>query len=279
MQGTIRNEIEFVERALEKHGPHFKHHLLSKGFTSDWFLHTWAAVTEVFNRQGIGHRVLDLGCGPGWTSIFLAGRGCRVTAADVAPDMLALARENASRLGLEIDFRELDMNRRLPFEPGFDTVLIFDALHHCPDERAVLRHCFDVLRPGGKILLVEPDWFHEYSPGSAQARRDFGTTERGMGYRRMKKALTAVGFVNPQRFIQAHATCGGSLWDRLKSLGIAALTLTVGFPHRSAMALAERPAESMSSVVDASNEAVTVSESAPNTRAEWRGHAGHPASS
>ena len=273
MQGTIRNEIEFVERAIEKHGPHFKHHLLSKGFTSDWFQHTWAAVTEIFNRQGLGPRVLDLGCGPGWTSIFLAGRGCRVTACDVAPDMLTLAKENATRLGLEIEFRELDMNRPLPLDPVFDTVLIFDALHHCPDERKVLQHCHDVLRPGGKILLVEPDWFHEYSPGSARARRDFGTTERGMGYRRMRKALLAAGFTRPRRYLQPHATCGGSFWERLKALGTVALTVSVGFPHRSAIALAARPATPAPQA--ALPLTASASEGHPNSRAEWRGHAGH----
>lgn len=240
MRATIGNEIAFVRRAIAAHGPHYETHLRTKGFSSEWFLHQWAAVTEITNRVALGPRVLDLGCGPGWTSIFLAGRGCQVTAADVAPDMLDLARQNAARLGLAIDFREIDMQQPLPFGQDFDTVFIFDALHHCADERRVLRNCFEVLRPGGKILLVEPDWFHEYSPGSARARRDFGTTERGMGYGRMRRALCACGFVQTRRYYPVYATCGGSIWQRLKALAIAALTVTIGFPHRSAIALAER---------------------------------------
>jgi SAM-dependent methyltransferase len=241
MPGTIANEVSFVRRAIRRHGAPYESHLRTKGFTSEWFLHQWAAVTEVANRLGIGPRVLDLGCGPGWTSIFLAGRGCAVTGADVAPDMLRLARENAARLGLAIDFRRLDMRRPFPWDASFDTVLLFDALHHCPDERTVLRNCYEALAPGGKVVLVEPDWFHEFSPSSAQARRDFGTTERGMGYGRMRRALRAAGFVRPRRVYASYSTCGGSPWERIKALAIAALTLTVGFPHRSVIAVARRP--------------------------------------
>lgn len=241
MRATIDNEIAFVRRAIAAHGPGYESHLRTKGFTSEWFLHQWAAVTEIGNRVGIGPKVLDLGCGPGWSSIFLAGRGCDVTAGDVAPDMLELARSNAARLGLTIDFRELDMERSFDWGETFDTVLILDALHHCADECSVLRNCHGLLRPGGKILLIEPDWFHEYSPGSARARRHFGTTERGMGYGRMRRALKSCGFVGIRRFYPMYCTCGGSVWERLKALGVAALSLTVGFPHRSVIALAQRP--------------------------------------
>ena len=193
MNGTIESEISFVSRAIQQHGPHFKHHLQTKGFSSDWFLHAWAAVTEIVNRHALGPRILDLGCGPGWASIFFAGRGFHVTAGDVAPDMLELARENANRLGLDIDFVEMNLNQPLPVEPGFDTVLILDALHHCADERLVLKHCFDVLRPGGKILLVEPDWFHEFSPGSAKARRGFRHHRTWHGLRSHETSTQSLG--------------------------------------------------------------------------------------
>lgn len=241
MHGAIDNERAFVRRAVERHGPPYLSHLKTKGFSSEWFLHQWAALTEVANRVGLGPRVLDLGCGPGWSSIFLAGRGCRVTAADVAPDMLDLARANTTRFGLEVEFLELDMQKAIPDDEQFDSVLILDALHHCPDERSVLRNCFGALRPGGRIFLIEPDWFHEFSPGSARARREFGTTERGMGYGRMRRALRATGFIEIQRHIPMYATSGGGPWQRLKALAVAALTLTVGFPHRSVIATARRP--------------------------------------
>jgi SAM-dependent methyltransferase len=242
MAGTIDAEIAFLSRAVAHYGPAFLEHVRTKGFSSSWFLSNWAAVTEIINRHGLGPRVLDLGCGPGWTSLFLAGRGFQVTAGDVAPDMLDVARQNAERLGLDVDFRKIDMQRPLPRpDTPYDLVLILDALHHMPDERIVLRNCLDVLRPGGSILLVEPDWFHEFSPGSIRARRDFGTTERGMGFGRMKRSLRAAGFVRPRRYFSLYAYCGGGPWQRLKALGTAALTLTVGFPHRSVIALAERP--------------------------------------
>src|SRR5689334_15699144 len=46
-------------------------------------------------------RILDIGVGTGWTSIFYAKRGYHVVGQDIAPDMIALANENKAREGLD----------------------------------------------------------------------------------------------------------------------------------------------------------------------------------
>ncbi len=240
MSSSIHNEEMFVKRATELYGPSFQAHLRTKGFLAHDFLHSWAALMEIVSRQGVGPRVLDLGCGPGWTSIFLAGAGCHVTAMDASPDMVAIAGENASRLGMKIDFHIGDMQTELPNGP-FDSITIIDALHHCPDELRVLGNCFEALRPGGQIFTIEPDWFHEYGPSSRHDREHFQTTERGMGFARQRRAMRACGFVEVHRYYGLHAVSGQGLFSRLRAILVSALTLTVGYPHRPVFVVARKP--------------------------------------
>ncbi len=70
------------------------------------------AVRERWLRPGA--RVLDVGCGAGTNSIFLARRGFRVSGVDLAPAAIAVAKKRATRAGLTVDFQVADA-LRLPF--------------------------------------------------------------------------------------------------------------------------------------------------------------------
>jgi len=238
---TADHERAYVAKATEKDGAAFVDHLRHKGFVDPSFVQTWGAVTAVLASQPFGPKVLDLGCGPGWTSVFLAARGLQVTGADLSPDMIAIARDNAARFGVAVEWRIADMQAGFALGTDFDGVMIFDALHHCQDEAAVLRHCLAALRPGGTILLVEPDWFHEFGRSARHDREHYGTTERGMGWGRMARALRKAGFVHSRRVLSAHGTYDASPWGRIKAIAVAALSVTVGFPHRSVIGVARKP--------------------------------------
>ncbi|TVP79513.1 MAG: magnesium protoporphyrin IX methyltransferase [Gemmatimonadales bacterium] len=83
-----------------------------------------------------GLRVLDAGCGPGEVSVRLAARGARVTGVEVAPSLVATARERVEALGLthRIDVMEGDASRA----PGgpWDAALVMDVLFHYPPGEA-----------------------------------------------------------------------------------------------------------------------------------------------
>lgn len=238
---TADQERNYVKNAAAQDGEAFLRHLRTKGFVDPSFVQTWGAVTQVLAERPFGPKVLDLGCGPGWTSVFLAARGLQVVATDLSTDMLEIARDNAQRHGVQVDFREADMQAGFDVGRDFDSVLIFDALHHCQDETAVLRHCFASLRSGGTILLVEPDWFHEYGGSARHDREKYGTTERGMGWGRMSRALRNAGFIKAERVYSAQGTFSRSLLQRAKAVVVAALTVTVGFPHHSVIGYAKKP--------------------------------------
>ncbi len=97
-----------------------------------------------------------MGCGLGESAAYFALRGAEVTATDLSPEMLRMARRVAGRSG--VGFREAVASADdLPFAPGsFDAVYIANTLHHLPEPLAVLREIRRVLRPGG--------WFFSWDP-------------------------------------------------------------------------------------------------------------------
>jgi ubiquinone/menaquinone biosynthesis C-methylase UbiE len=79
----------------------------------------------------------------------------RLTAVELSPKMLEIARERAADLGREVDLRVGDA-QALDFpDDSFDTVVCTFALCTIPDERQALAEAHRVLRPGGRFLWIE----------------------------------------------------------------------------------------------------------------------------
>ena len=98
--------------------------------------------------------VLDVACGTGENFPHL-GRATSITAFDISPEMVGEARRRRRQLGLEVGLLVGD-TQEMPFpDETFDTVV--SALSTCtiPDYVAAFREMSRVLRPGGRILLLE----------------------------------------------------------------------------------------------------------------------------
>ena len=103
-----------------------------------------------------GLELLDLACGHGRIANPLAERGVRVTGLDVTPLFLELAREDAARRRVEVEYVEGDM-RSIPWSGRFHRVLSwFTSFGYFGDDenRLVLREAHKALKPGG-LLAVE----------------------------------------------------------------------------------------------------------------------------
>lgn len=102
--------------------------------------------------------VLDLGCGPGGFLSVAAPHCASITGVDVVPAFVEQCQATIDRLGLRGARALLSDGRRIPVEDGtFDAAILVDVIHHCEDPVAVLADVRRVLRPGGRLLIFEPN--------------------------------------------------------------------------------------------------------------------------
>ena len=101
-----------------------------------------------------GARVLDVGCGGGLLAEALARAGAKVTAIDLAPGMIEVARLHAMEQKLEIDYRMVAAEAIAAAEPGgFDVVTCMEMLEHVPEPAKMVATLATLVRPGGAVFI------------------------------------------------------------------------------------------------------------------------------
>jgi ArsR family transcriptional regulator len=114
-----------------------------------------AALLELLPASGIG-RALDIGTGTGRLLELLAPRAAAALGVDASRAMLALARARLARPGLTHCAVRLADMYRLPLpDEGFDLVVLQMVLHHAEDPAAAIAEAARVLRPGGRLAVVD----------------------------------------------------------------------------------------------------------------------------
>lgn len=101
-----------------------------------------------------GESVLEVGVGTGLLLPLYAGR-CRVTGIDLSDGMLAKARERVAELGLQgVALEQMDAGAMTFADDSFDIAVAAYVVTAVPDHRAVMNEMIRVVRPGGRILLL-----------------------------------------------------------------------------------------------------------------------------
>lgn len=108
-------------------------------------------------RVRLGARVLDVGCGYGGTSIFLASElGCRVDGLSLSPNQLAVANKKAAaaKVGSNVRFYLQDAERFEYPDDHYDLVWTMESSEHFADKQRYFHQVCQTLRSDGRLLLA-----------------------------------------------------------------------------------------------------------------------------
>ena len=107
-----------------------------------------------------GDTVLDVGCGPGYFTIDMAkivGNNGKVIAADLQPQMLEKVRKKATKHNVleRLSFHRCELGS-IGLSASIDFILAFYMIHETGNPKGFLMEMKQMLKPEGKILIVEP---------------------------------------------------------------------------------------------------------------------------
>ena len=116
-------------------------------------------VQQLVAYGAIRGEVLDPGTGPGYHAIHYASQGYSATGIDGSPTAIELARRNAERAGVQVDFQVADATRLDGFEGRFDTVVDSAFYHVFMDDEATqtryARALHRATKPGARLFMFE----------------------------------------------------------------------------------------------------------------------------
>ena len=99
-------------------------------------------------------RIVEIGCGTGQMSLYLARADRRVVGADLTRASLVLGAQAARRFGVtQVQFVETDLNHPGLGRGAFDVVYCSGVLHHTADPRGGFANIVDLARPGGLVVV------------------------------------------------------------------------------------------------------------------------------
>jgi tocopherol O-methyltransferase len=125
-----------------------------------------------------GCSVLDIGCGFGGNSLYLAQNyHARATGINISAVQLEMARKAAAAAQLDVQFLLMDAEE-LDFPQPFDLLWSMESISHYRDRPRFFAHAARLLKPGGTFALT--DWFKKAGLSAAQTRKCIEPIERGM---------------------------------------------------------------------------------------------------
>jgi SAM-dependent methyltransferase len=167
---------------------------------------------------GPGTEALEVGCGNGSIAAWLGGRtapGGRVVAVDIDLSLIEGTTPN-------VEFRKGDILKGPVEQAGFDLVTARAVLHHLPDVERAISNLVASVRPGGAILLIEPDFLpvSVAEPPDVRAFWDAWLSwarRHGVDYhlgRRLPGMLASAGLEQIEAAAETALYNGGSAWAR-----------------------------------------------------------------
>jgi len=159
-----------------------------------------------FDAMKPGKKILDVGVGRGDSSVFLAELGHNVHSVEPSPDLCEIICAAAGKFKLSITVHQTvgEYINNIE-EDDFDIVCFNASLHHCDDPLLALRNCYQKLRPGGRIYLLNETILKPYRSEKGyqlllqkypEKMGHYGGNEHAYHVGKYKSLVKQVGFKN-----------------------------------------------------------------------------------
>jgi ubiquinone/menaquinone biosynthesis C-methylase UbiE len=146
------------------HSPLYKMYSKAGLYMRSFFVYRWMVfpfekINKIVPPKG---KIYDLGCGHGIFACFLAysGPSRKVIGIDIDPKRISFAKKmlKYKTKNMNIDFILFDVNK-FPI-PDSNCFTMIDFLHHLSSveqQKAILKRCYKLLKPGGKLIIADID--------------------------------------------------------------------------------------------------------------------------
>lgn len=144
-----KNFKERVEKARGDEIKVFKYRL-----TAPWHFIAIDFLNEINLR---GKKILEVGCGYGSLSVYMAKKGAEVTGVDLSSEAIKISKRNASLNHQKVIFKQTK-GEKLPFkDKTFDIVVCCETLEHIPNYKKAIDEIIRVTKDSGKIIVTIPN--------------------------------------------------------------------------------------------------------------------------
>jgi 2-polyprenyl-3-methyl-5-hydroxy-6-metoxy-1,4-benzoquinol methylase len=132
--------------------------------SKNWFL-GWLKFLQRYApiKHGGGEKVLEIGCSIGGVSNLLAERGFTVYASDISEYSVTRARKLAKKVGNNIEFFIVDVEKKIPLKEAFDFIFCFEVLEHLRNPKKALINMYSKTKKGGYVICSSPNALYDVS--------------------------------------------------------------------------------------------------------------------